>query len=333
MARHTLDELLQTATRALERAGASPSMAAATAAALVAADARGLHSHGVSRVPQYAAHLRNGRADGNAVPRIVAQRASVALVDAANGLAFPACALAVSTVVALARTSGAAFVGVTNSHHFGAAALHLEDVANAGCVGLAFSNSPAAMPAAGGRTPLFGTNPIAAAFPRRDARPLIIDLSLSEVARGKLMIAAKEGRPIPLGWALDRNGQPTTDAAAGLEGSMLPAGGAKGAMLALVVELLVTALTGAALGFEASSFFVDEGNRPRLGQAFIAIDTRSLAGRDVYDERLERLVEAMLTDEGVRLPGSRRDALAAKAAEEGVELSPALEKQLAALAG
>jgi (2R)-3-sulfolactate dehydrogenase (NADP+) len=333
MARHTLDDLLHLATRALERAGASSSMATTTAAALVAADARGLHSHGVSRVPQYAAHLRNGRADGNAVARIVAQRPSAALVDAANGLAFPACALAVSTAIMLARASGAAFVGVTNSHHFGAAALHLEDVANAGCVGLAFSNSPAAMPAAGGRTPVFGTNPIAAAFPRRDARPLIIDLSLSEVARGKVMIAAKEGRPIPLGWALDRDGQPTTDAAAGLEGSMLPAGGAKGAMLALVVELLVTALTGAALGFEASSFFVDEGNRPRLGQAFIAIDTRSLAGRDVYDERLERLVEAMLTDEGVRLPGSRRDALAAKAAEEGVELSPALEKQLAALAG
>ena len=333
MVRHSLNELLQIATRVLERAGASPTMAASTAAALVAADARGLHSHGVSRIPQYAAHLRNGRADGNAIPRVVVQRASVALVDAASGLAFPACALAVSTAVALARTGGAAFVGVTNSHHFGAAALHLEDVAAAGCVGLAFSNSPAAMPAAGGRTPLFGTNPIAAAFPRRDARPLIIDLSLSEVARGKLMIAAKEGRPIPPGWALDRQGRPTTDAAAGLEGSMLPAGGTKGAMLALVVELIVTALTGAALGFEASSFFVDEGNRPRLGQAFVAIDTRALAGRDVYDERIERLIGAMLADEGVRLPGSRRDELAELAAEQGVEITPALAKQLAALAG
>jgi (2R)-3-sulfolactate dehydrogenase (NADP+) len=332
MARLALDELLHIATRALERAGASPAMASATAAALVAADARGLHSHGVSRIPQYAAHLRNGRADGNALARVVTQRASAALVDAANGLAFPACALAVSTAIMLARTSGAAFVGVTNSHHFGAAALHLEAVAQAGCVGLAFSNSPAAMPAADGRTPLFGTNPIAAAFPRRDARPLVIDLSLSAVARGKLMIAAKEGKPIPLGWALDRDGRPTTDAAAGLEGSMLPAGGAKGAMLALVVELLVTALTGAALGFEASSFFVDEGNRPRLGQAFIAIDTGALAGRDVYDERVERLVEAMLDDEGVRLPGARRDALEAVARAQGVELPQPLVTQLRSLA-
>ena len=129
------------------------------------------------------------------------------------------------------------------------------------------------MPAAGGRHPVFGTNPVAAVFPRREADPLLIDLSLSEAARGKLMVAAKEGRRIPLGWALDAHGEPTTDPQAGMDGSMLPIGAAtspKGAMLALVVELLVTALIGANFGFEASSFFVDEGNRPRIGQAIAA---------------------------------------------------------------
>ena len=325
---YTIEGLTSLATRALERAGASPSMAEATARSLVAAEARGLASHGVSRVPQYATHLRNGRADGNAQPRIVTERASVALVDAGFGLAFPACSLAVETAIRLARASGAAFVGVTNSHHFGAAALHLEPVAQARTVGLAFGNSPSAMSAAGGRTPLFGTNPIAAIFPRRNARPLTIDLSLSEVARGKLMVAAKERKPIPLGWALDRDGRPTTDAAAGLEGSMLPAGGAKGAMLALVVELLVTSLTGAALAFEATSFFVDEGNRPRLGQAFVVIDPATLAGYDRYEERVESLVTAMLADEGVRLPGARRDALADQARGRGIDISPALADQL-----
>ena len=265
MTRYALEALTALATRALERAGATPSMAATTARALVAADACGLASHGVSRVPQYATHLRNGRADGAAQPRIVKERRRCALVDAGCGLAFPACALAVETAIRRAREYGVAFVGVTNSHHFGAAALHLEPVADAGMVGLAFGNSPSAMPAAGGRTPLFGTNPIAAIFPQARRSPLTIDLSLSEVARGKLMVAAKEGRAIPLGWALDRDGAPTTDPAAGLEGSMLPAGGAKGAMLALVVELLVTSLTGAAMGFEATSFFVDEGNRPASG--------------------------------------------------------------------
>jgi (2R)-3-sulfolactate dehydrogenase (NADP+) len=157
--------------------------------------------------------------------------------------------------------------------------------------------------------------------------------SLSEAARGKVMVAAKQGKPIPLGWALDRAGAPTTDARAALEGSMLPMGGAKGAMLALIVELLACALTGAAMGFEADSFFVDAGNRPRIGQAFIVIDPDALAGREVYDERIETLARVMLADEGVRLPGVRRAALAAKAAAEGIEVPDALAAQLKDLAG
>ena len=297
-------------------------MAATTAQALVAAEAQGLSSHGMGRVPQYALHLRNGRADGRAVAEVARSKGATVLVDARMGLAFPACALAVTEAVRLARDYGVAFAGVTNSHHFGIAAYHLLPVAGAGMLGLAFGNSPAAMPAAGGRRPLFGTNPIAAVFPRGAAPPLTIDLSLSEAARGKVMVAARKGEPIPLGWALDRDGRPTTDAKAALDGSMLPVGGTKGAMLALVVELLACALTGAAFGFEADSFFVDEGNRPRLGQAFVVIDPDALAGRGVYVERVETLVAAMLEDPGVRLPGARRDALAAAAARDGVELSP-----------
>ena len=328
----TLPELHDLAVRALQRAGASASMASVTADALVAADAQGLASHGVGRVPQYATHLRNGRADGAAVASIAHQRGGAVLIDAHGGLAFPACALAVSEAVHRAREFGVAFAGVTNSHHFGVAAWHLQPVVSARMVGLALGNSPAAMPAAGGRRALFGTNPIAAVFPRREAAPLTIDLSLSEVARGKVMVAAREGRPIPLGWALDAQGQPTTDANAALGGSMLAMGGTKGAMLALTVELLVTALTGAALGFEASSFFVDEGNRPRIGQAFLVVDPDALAGADVYFERVETLVRAMQEDAGVRLPGERRAALGERAAHEGVDIAPALLQQLRTLA-
>ncbi|MEP7183660.1 MAG: Ldh family oxidoreductase [Betaproteobacteria bacterium] len=333
MPRFSLDELQALATRALANAGANPQMAEATARALVYADARGLASHGVARVPQYATHLRNGRADGTAVPAIVRSKGAAALVDARCGLAFPACALAVTEAIARARQFGVAFVGVTNSHHFGVAACHLEPVAAAGMVGLALGNSPSAMPVAGGKRPLLGTNPIAAVFPRRDGAPLVIDLSLSEVARGKLMVAAKEGKPIPLGWALDRDGQPTTDPKAGLEGSMLPAGGTKGAMLAFVVELLVTALTGAAIGFEATSFFVDEGNRPRLGQAFLVVDPDALAGRDVYLERVEALLAEMAKEEGVRLPGARRGTLAGRSGTEGIEIPRGLAEQLLLLGG
>lgn len=326
-------DLIQLAAGALRAAGASPLQAETTARALVAADMQGLASHGTSRVQMYAAHLRHGRVDGQAKPVVTSTRPAAALVDAADGFAFPACELAVGEAVARARECGIAIAAVTNSHHFGAAAYHLEAVAQAGMVGLAMGNSPAAMPFAGGRRAIFGTNPVAACFPRQDDAPLMIDLSLSEVARGKIMLAAQQGKSIPLGWALDRDGQPTTDAQAALQGSMLPAGGNKGAMLALIVELLVTALTGASFGAEADSFFVDAGNRPRLGQAFIAIDPGALAGRDTYYTRLEALLQAMLADDGVRLPGSRRQALAASAQAQGVQIAAATLEQLRQLAG
>ena len=333
MALLPIDELTQLASRALEAAGASPGAASAAARALVAADAQGLGSHGVSRVPQYATFLRNGRTDPTAPPAIVHSKGGACLIDARSGMAYEACALAIQTAIERAGEFGIACSGVTNSNHFGAAAVHLEAVGKAGLVGLAFSNSPAAMPAWNGKTPLFGTNPIAAVFPRRDADALLIDLALSEAARGKIMVAAKEGKPIPLGWAVDSEGRPTTDAKAALAGSMLPAGGVKGAMLALMVELLACALTGAAFGFEADSFFVDEGNRPRLGQMFFVIDPGALAGSDMYYSRIEKLIELMLQDKQVRLPGDRRRAIARKAAQEGIVVPDALYQQLIALAG
>ena len=325
-------QLTDLAVRALQNAGASDAMAAATARALVNAELQGLASHGVARIVQYTTHLRNGRADGRAVPEILKSKGGAILIDAKCGLAFLACGLAVGEAIPRAREFGVAFAGVTNSHHFGVAAYHLEPVAEAGIVGLAFGNSPAAMPAAGGKRPLYGTNPIAAVFPRRRGAPLTIDLSLSAVARGKLMVAAHERRTIPQGWALDRDGNSTTDPNAGLAGSMLPMGGAKGAMLALMVELLACALTGAALGFEADTFFVDKGNRPRVGQAFLAIDPDALAGRDVYLERIETLIAAMIEDPAVRLPGYRRNELAAHRAQS-IEISPLLALELTNLAG
>jgi (2R)-3-sulfolactate dehydrogenase (NADP+) len=331
--RVSIDELHDLAARALAASGANADMAAATARALVYADAHGLASHGVARVAQYATHLRNGRADGSARPKLVTAKGGAALIDAGSGLAFGACALAVHEAIRRARDFGVSIVGVRNSHHFGAAGYHLDAVGAAGLVGLALGNSPGAMPAPGGKRPLLGTNPVAAVFPRAHALPLLIDLSLSEVARGKLMVAAKEGRKIPLGWALDKEGNPTTDPKAGLEGSMLALGGTKGALLALVVELLAVALTGSAIGFEATSFFVDEGNRPRLGQAFLVIDPAALAGRDVYEERVEALVAAMTADPDVRLPGDRRRALAERATREGVDIPAPVYGQLKALAG
>ncbi len=333
MAKLKLEELAAFATRALTEAGASRAMADATVRALLYAEARGLPSHGLSRVLQYTTHLRNGRANGAAVAKVVNSKAAACLIDAGEGLAFPACELAIVEAIARAKIAGVCFAGVTNSHHFGAAAYHVEAVAAAGMVGLAFGNSPSAMPAWGGKRGIFGTNPIAAAFPREYASPILIDLSLSEVARGKLMIAAKKGESIPLGWALDKDGKPTTDPKAGMAGTMMPAGGVKGAMLAMIVELLCCALTGAAFGFEADSFFVDAGNRPHLGQAFLVIDPAALAGREVFFARVETLVAAMLADDDVRLPGYRRAAIADDVRHAGVEIPDALMADLRCLAG
>ena len=330
-----LSEVQTLVAAALQRAGANPAMARSTARALVLAESQGQGGHGLARVAQYSTHLRNGRANGQAVPQVLRSKGATLVVDAQEGLAFAACDLAVAEAIAIARLQGVAVAGVVRSHHCGVVVDHLRAVAAAGMVGLGFANSPAAMPAAGGKHPIFGTNPVAAVFPRRQhagatdgARdPLMIDLSLSEVARGKVMLAAKEGRAIPAGWALDAQGQPTTDAQAALAGSMLPLGAVsstKGAMLALVVELLVTAVIGAHFGFEASSFFVDEGNRPGIGQVFIVIDPSAMAGNDSYLDRLEVLVAEMLKDDGVRLPGARREALRRKSEAEGLEVSDAL---------
>jgi (2R)-3-sulfolactate dehydrogenase (NADP+) len=325
--------LLELARRALAASGANPDMALKTATALVDADIQGLTSHGVARVPTYAAHLRNGRADGKAEPVVLKRQGAVVLVDAGTGLAYPACHLAVQQGMELARHQGVAFAAVGNSHHFGAAVYHLQPAAEAGLVGIAMGNAPAAMPAWGGKRPMFGTNPIAAAFPRKDHAPLLIDLSLSVVARGKLVVAAREGRSIPLGWALDAEGQPTTDPVAGLAGSMVPAGGVKGTLLSLLVDLLVGTLTGSHFGFEADSLLDEAGNVPRVGQVFLFIDPAALAGRDTYAGRIESLVEAMLQDEGVRLPGDQRPARRLAAERDGLEVPDALLQKLNRLAG
>jgi (2R)-3-sulfolactate dehydrogenase (NADP+) len=333
MARITMEQARELVAAALQRAGANPAMAEATARALVLAEAQGLVSHGLSRVGQYSGHLRHGRVNGTAVPVVIKSKGAAAVVDAQEGLAFAACELAVTEAIARAREFGISVVGVINSHHCGVVVDHLRAADAAGMVGLGFANSPSAMPAAGGRHPIFGTNPVAAIFPRRGDTALMIDLSLSEVARGKLMVAAKQGQPIPLGWALDAQGEPTTDPKAGMEGSMLPIGAAsspKGAMLALVVELLVTALIGANFGFEASSFFVDAGNRPRIGQTFIVIDPGALAGREGFFDRIEVLVREMLVDAGVRLPGARREALLRSAQASGIDVGEAMLASLRA---
>ena len=249
-----------------------------------------------------------------------------------NGL-IEAAEWAIQEVIQRARRNGISFAGITNSAHVGVLGLHLEAVAAAGLVGVAFTNSPAAIPAWGGKKALFGTNPVAFAFPREGKDPLVIDLALTTVVRGKIMLAMQKGEKIPEGWALDREGKPTTDPKEAIEhGSLFPIGGAKGAMLALAFELVCAALTGAAIGPEADSFFAEKGNLPRMGHAFLAIDPGALAGTARYFERIETVVATMLVDEGVRLPGARRFATEKKLRAEGIEVADDLLAKIEKLA-
>ncbi|MGQ0511834.1 MAG: Ldh family oxidoreductase [Betaproteobacteria bacterium] len=328
----TADSLFQLARDALERAGARRAMAEAAARHLVRAEEHGLPTHGMSRVPFYCGFLRNARADGAARPVMAAEKAGACLIDNRDGLPYEAAQWAIDEVIQRARRNGIGFAGITNSAHVGVLGIHLLPVAEAGMVGVAFTNSPAAIPAWGGKKALFGTDPVAFVFPRQGREPLVIDLALTTVVRGKIMLAMQKGEKIPEGWALDRNGKPTTDPKEAIEhGSLFPIGGAKGAMLALAFELICTALTGAAIGAEADSFFSEKGNKPRIGHAFLAIDPGALAGSERYFERVETLVAAMLADEGVRLPGSRRFA-AERDAQGGIDIADDLLARIGKLA-
>jgi len=327
------DELLRLARNALEKAGANPVMAESAARHLLRAEEHGLPTHGMSRVPIYCGFLRHGRADGAARPRMLSDRAAVCLIDNCDGLPYESAAWAIGEVIQRARRNGIGFAGIANSGHVGVLGIHLLPVAEAGMVGVAFTNSPAAIPPWGGKTPLFGTDPVAFAFPRKDGDPLVIDLALTIVARGKIMLAMQKGEKIPEDWALDRNGEPTTDPKEALEhGSLFAIGGAKGAMLALAFELICAALTGSAIGPEADSFFSEKGNKPRIGHAFLAIDPGALSGHERFFERVEAVITAMLADEGVRLPGSRRFASEKRLRAGGIEIADDLLAKIEKLA-
>ena len=326
-------ELFRLAREALLRAGAHETMAETAAQHLVRAEEQGLPTHGMSRVPFYCSMLRNGRADGGARPTMAADKAAVCLIDNADGLPYESAAWAIEEVIQRARRNGIGFAGIRNSAHVGVLGIHLLKVAETGMVGVAFTNSPAAIPAWGGKKALFGTDPVAFAFPRKGADPIVVDLALTTVTRGKIMVAMQKGEKIPEGWALDRHGKPTTDPKEAIEqGSLFPIGGAKGAMLALAFELVCAALTGAAIGPEADSFFAEQGNKPRIGQAFLAIDPGALAGMEKYFERVETVVRTMLADEGVRLPGAKRFASEKKLQQAGIEVADDLLARIEKLA-
>ncbi|MBB3964292.1 Ldh family oxidoreductase [Rhizobium metallidurans] len=314
----------------LTRNRVSEANARSVARALVAAEAAGQGGHGLRRVEAYSSQARAGKVDGFATPSLLRPFPAVVQIDANHGYAYPAIDLALSVVPDIAREQGIAAAAFRRSHHAGVLALTVERFAEMGLVALMVANAPASMAAWGGRKPVFGTNPIAFAAPVPDADPVVIDMALSRVARGKIMAARQKGVPIPDSWAFDRNGQPTTDAVEALAGTMIPSGEAKGAALAMMVEIMAGALTGANFSFEASSLFDDQGAAPALGHMLVVINPDA-AGGAVAAARMGRLAEEITSDPDARLPGRRGQNARRMAIENGIEVEDELVSLIRAL--
>jgi (2R)-3-sulfolactate dehydrogenase (NADP+) len=323
MARLTLAQAEDLVVRTLVRCRTREDNAHSVAVALVAAEADGLRGHGLSRLPSYAAQAKVGKVNGFATPASEWRRPGVLAVDAAHGFAFPAIAVAVKALPRAVADVGIAAAAIRRSHHCGVAGQPVERLADRGLVALMFANTPAAIAPWGGSRGVFGTNPIAFAAPLPGSAPIVVDLSLSKVARGNILAAKQKGERIPEGWALDRAGQPTTEPDAALEGTMAPFGDAKGTALALMVELLAAGITDANFAADASSFLDAEGPPPGTGQFIIAIDPVAFGGSDV-GSRFARLAAVVESQAGARLPGARRLQARKRARDEGLVVADPL---------
>lgn len=327
----TPEQLQDLGMAVFREAGVPEESSASVVEALVRAELDGLPSHGFSRIPFYVDQALSGKVKARAIPLVRQAAPAAVLVDAGKRIRFSGH----SGGAGKGHTSGARQRGVRIGSHPVAPLRRGWAVCGtdrgSGAHIIDFSNTPAAMAPWNGSKASFGTNPLAFGCPREGKHPLVIDMSLSKVARGKIMGAKQRGEAIPEGWALDAAGRATTDPVAALGGTMIPVGDAKGAALALMVEILSATLTGANHAYEASSFFEPTGNAPGIGQTFILLDPKPL--NPDFSARLEALCGHLLGQEGVRLPGERRFALRERNRISGVNLPEALYNDLRKRAG
>lgn len=315
----SLDEVESLSRRMLLASGASALQADATARSIRDAEAEGIRTVGLSYLPTYCDHVRCGKVIGDAIPVVTQPRAATVVVDAQLGFCHPAYEAGEAALVAAAQANGIGVLVLSHSYSAGVLGWFVERLARQGLVAMMFANSSSLMAPHGGTRPFFGTNPLAWAAPRADGEPVVADLSSSTVAWVKVNAAAQAGEAIPLGWALDAVGNPTTDARAALNGSMAPAAGHKGSALALLVDVMAGGVAGSHFSFEASGFGGTEGGPPDVGQVVIAIDPTATAGSGFLD-RLEVEFAALADEPGVRLPGDRRLASRAHTEAHGVEV-------------
>ncbi|MEP3295661.1 MAG: Ldh family oxidoreductase, partial [Pseudoruegeria sp.] len=272
-------------------------------------------------IPIYCEHVDCGKVDGLAKPTLETPRPAALTVDAATGFAHSAIDMGFERLIPLARQQGIAALAIRNSYNCGVLGYHTYRLAQAGLLGIGFTNAPASIAPSGGSKPVVGTNPFSVAAPGADGQPaLLIDQSASTIAKSEVMKHAREGKSIPVGWALDADGNTTTDPNVGLKGSMAPSGGYKGVGIALLTEVMAAAMTGATLGLNASPFSGTVGGPPKTGQFFLAIDPATTSGGR-FDTGIAELVEAIRFQNGAHLPGDGRRGKRLLARKDGVPVN------------
>jgi delta1-piperideine-2-carboxylate reductase len=326
-----LDELYRLIEAALLRGGLSQANVAPVAHTMWACERDGVRSHGLLRLPGFIRSVQVGWADGQAQPRLTEAAPGLCVADAQNGFAQVCLTFARDTLMSMARQNGSAVLTIRNTHHFAALWPDLEPFAEAGFVALTCVNSKKRMAAWGGNRPITGTNAVAFAAPRAGRPPLIWDQSSSVLSQGDVLLAAKEGREVRPGVGCDANGQPTTSPDAILNGgALLPFGGNKGASIAIMVEILAAALTGATFGFEDQSPGA-HATTSKGGQFLLLIDA-ARANAD-FAARVDVLMRAVRDAGAERLPGDRRYQRRQRAMIEGVSLPRAEHDTLLELTG
>jgi len=329
----SLDAVRDLTTRVLLHLGASQDNADAVADVITTAERDDCKAHGLFRLPGYCGGLKSGRVDGKAVPQIAQLAPAVVHVDARNGFSPLGLQVGRAPLAAAARGQGIAAMSMVNSYHFAALWYEVEALAKDGLVAFAFVNSKSFVAPAGGTEPLFGTNPMAFGWPRKDRPPVVFDQASSVAARGEMMILARDGKTMPEGWAIGPDGRPTTDPATGLAGAQLPFGGYKGSAIALMVELMAAGLTRDWLSFEAAGEDTRDGGPAKGGELLLAMDPACFVpdgdGAASLDHA-EALFARYLAQDGTRLPSDRRYAARARTPAEGIRIPQKLHDEIRA---
>lgn len=301
--RITVDEIERTGAAALLAHGAGSWQAGEVARAIARAEETGNVICGLAYLESYCVQLRSGRVDGMADPEVSSPKPGVVQADARFGFAQPAFSRALPAALDAARACGMASLSVGHSHTCTSLGFFTERIAAEGLIALGFTNASAIVSGPGGRRPVLGTNPIAVTIPGPGRPAMHADFSTAAVALGKITAAKAAGDPIPEGWALDAEGQPTTDPEAALAGSLVSAGGYKGWALGLLVEILASGLTGSVNSVNVRGLKAEAGPPHDLGQFYILIDPGAHSAS--FSDRIGRLAEEIAKDPGVRIPGAR----------------------------